>query len=251
MENQESNAPAEQATSLGNRIMNVFAAPSEAFEGIASMESKTKLWVLPWITSMVIGAVFVFAMFSNQTLVQQMRDMRAKTMQEQVAQGKMTQEQADQAQDRIEQMGGFMSAIAIVGLVVVTSLYFFVGALVFWLVGKLALKSPEGYGTYLGLYGTAAWISVLGGIITSLMILGMGSLHATPSAALAVLSSYDPANSVHHILKNLDVFAVWQAVVLGIGLGKVTGKSSGTAIGISVGMWVVWAVGTGFLKFGG
>lgn len=251
MENQETNVPAGSTPSLGTRIMNVFSSPSEAFEGIPSMESKTGLWLWPWIVTLVLGALFTVIMFSNEALKQQMQDMQSKAIQERVTSGQMTQQQADQATEQMEKMGGFMTAIAIIGMAVFVSLYFFAGALVFWLVGKVALKSAEGYGTYLGLYGTAAWVGVLGTVITSLMVVGIGSLHATPSAALAVLSNYDITNTTHRILGKLDVFAAWQAIVLGIGLGKVTGKTAGTGVGISVGLWIVWAIGTGLLKIGG
>lgn len=248
MENQETTA---QAPSLGARVMNVFAAPSDAFEGIVSMESKTTLWLWPWLVTLVLGALFTFIMFSNASLRQQIQDMQTKAIEERVAQGQMTQQQADQAQSGMERMGGFMTAIGVIGVVVVVTIYFFAGGLIFWLIGKFALKSTEGYGTFLGMYGVSAWIGVLGALITMLMVLGLDSLHATPSAALAVFSSYDVTNVAHRILGKLDIFAAWQALVLGIGLGKITNKAAGTTIGISVGLWLVWAVGTGFLKFGG
>ena len=251
MENQDATTPTEPSMSLGSRITNVFASPSEAFAGISSMESKTSLWLWPWLVTIVLLVIFTFVMFSNETLRQQIMEVQTKSMEQRVASGQMTQQQADQAQAGMERMGGFMSAIAAVGVVIVTTIYFFAGALIFWLVGKFALKSSEGYGSYLGMYGTSAWIGVLGALISMLMILGIGSLYATPSAALAVFSNFDPLNTTHRILSKLDVFAAWQAVVLGIGLGKLTGKSTGTTIGISVGMWIVWALGTGFLKIGG
>jgi hypothetical protein len=249
MENQE--PAAESTQSFGSRLINVYASPSEAFEGITAAPSKTKFWMIPWLASIVIGVISVFLIFSNPILKQQIADTQARAMQQRVESGAMTQEQADMAQDQMESMGGIMQIIGAVGIVIFITAYFFGGALIFWLVGKFALKSPEGYGTYLGVYGTSAWVSVLGSVITLLMIIGLGSLYATPSAALAVFSDYDATNTVHRILTRLDVFAAWQAFVIGLGLAKITGKPAGTGIGYAMGLWIVWAVGVGALGIGG
>jgi hypothetical protein len=249
MENQE--PAAESTQSFGSRLINVYASPSEAFEGITAAPSKTKFWMIPWLASILLGVISVFLIFSNPALQQQIADTQARAMQQRVERGEMTQQQADMAQDQMESMGGLMQIFGAIGIVFVITAYFFGGALIFWLVGKFGLKSPEGYGTYLAVYGTSAWIAVLGGIITLLMILGLGSLYASPGAALAVLSDYDATNSVHRILTRLDVFAGWQAFVIGVGLAKVTGKPSGTAIAYAMGLWVVWILGMGYLGLGG
>lgn len=247
MENQES---MEATQSMGSRIMNVFASPSEAFDGITGSPTKGKFWVTPWLAVVLLGVVAVFLIFSNPALTQQIMDAQSRAIQQRVESGAMTQAQADQATDQMENMKGMFQIFGAISIVFVMSAYFFGGALVFWLVGKFALKSPEGYGSYLALYGLSAWVAVLGSIVTMLMIYGLGSLYATPSLGLAVLSDFDPMNSVHRILGRLDVFAAWQAFVLGVGLSKITGKPSGTTIGYSMGLWVVWALGLGLLGIG-
>lgn len=248
MENQAGTP--ESTVSFGNRLLNVYAAPSEAFDGITAAPAKTKFWLTPWLASILLGVLSVFLVFSNPALKQQVMDAQSRAIQQRVESGAMTQQQADQAQDQMSNMGGLFQILGAISIAFVVTAYFFVGALIFWLIGKFAMKSPEGYGTYLALYGTSAWVGILGSIVTMLMILGLGSLYATPSAALAVFSNYDVANSTHRVLTRLDVFAAWQAFVLGIGLAKVTGKSSGTGIGYAMGLWIVWAVGVGLLGMG-
>ena len=248
MENQEPSA--ESTQSFGSRLLNVYAAPSEAFDGITATPSKTKFWIVPWLAMIVLGIMSIFIIFSNPVLKGQIEDAQTRAMQQNVEQGKMTQQQADQAQEAMSGMSGLMPIFGAIGITLVMTGYFFVGALVFWLVGKFALKSAEGYGSYLALYGISSWIAVLGSLVTLLMILGLGSLYATPSAALAVLSDYDAMNSVHRILTRFDIFAGWQAFVIGAGLAKITGKPTGTAIGYAMGLWILWAVGVGYL-FGG
>jgi hypothetical protein len=248
MENQEPSA--ESTQSFGSRLLNVYAAPSEAFDGITAAPSKTKFWIMPWLAMIVLGIISIFIIFSNPVLKSQIEDTQTRAMQQRVEKGEMTQEQADQAQEAMSSMGGLMPIFGAIGITLVMTGYFFVGALIFWLVGKFALKSTEGYGTYLALYGTSAWIAVLGSLVTLLMILGLGSLYASPSAALAVLSDYDTLNSVHRILTRLDIFAGWQAFVIGVGLTKITGKPTSTTLIYAMGLWIVWAVGTGLLGVG-
>ncbi len=249
MENQEPTS-VEPTQSFGSRVMNVFAAPSEAFDGIVGSPSKGKFWVMPWLVLVLLGVLAVFLIFSNPTLTQQIADAQAKAMQQRVDKGEMTQAQADQIANQMESMGRVFIIIGGISIAVVMTAYFFAGALVFWLVGKFAMKSSEGYGSYLAMYGTSAWIAVLGSIVTMLMIFGMNSLYATPSAALAIFSEYDVTSSMHRILTRLDVFAAWQAFVLGVGLAKITGKPSSTGIAYAMGLWGVWALAMGYLGIG-
>jgi hypothetical protein len=244
MEEQPVPAP---TISLGNLIVNVFSSPSEAFEGLRTSPSRASTWVLPLILLIVFASLMSYVMFSNETLRAQFMDSQSQRLQQRVQSGQMTQEQADQAMQQTERMGGMMIAFGIIGSVITMSILFFGAALVFWLVGKLALKAPAGYGKYLELWGTSEWIGLLGGIITLLMVLGMGSMYASPSAALAVLSNFNPSNTVDRLLGSLNIFSIWQVIVLGIGLSKYAEKPLGTGIGFAVGLWVIWVLITTFV----
>jgi hypothetical protein len=92
------------------------------------------------------------------------------------------------------------------------------------------------------LYGASSWIGVLGGVVTFGMIVGLGSISASPSAALAVLGSYDSLNTTHKILSALNIFTFWQTAVVGIGLSKFSGKSIVAGISVSAVLWILWTV---------
>jgi hypothetical protein len=130
-------------------------------------------------------------------------------------------------------------------------LYYVLGALALWLGAKIVLKSDAPYGKFLEVYGLASWIGIFGAIVTFMLMLGLDSMYASASAALAVVSEFDPANTTHKILKSLDVFAAWQAVAAGIGIGAVAKKESGAGIGVAMVLWVVWvaiSVGLGLAR---
>ncbi len=227
---------------LGSIIMNVFSSPGEAFLGLRESESRATLWLIPLILLIVLASVSSTIMFTNETLKGQILESRDRAVQKQVDEGKMTQEQADQAKSQMENMGSMFIAIGIVGSVVVLSVMMFGAGLALWLVDKLALKSTAGYGKHLELYGISSWIGLFGGIVTLLMIVGLNTLYASPSAALAVYSSFDPMNTTHKILAAINIFSIWQAIVLGIGISKLSDKPSSTGIGVVTGLWVVWVL---------
>ena len=227
---------------LGSIIMNVFSSPAEAFSGLRESESRATLWLIPLILLIILASVSSTMMFTNETLKSQILESRDRAVQKQVDAGKMTQGQADQAKSQMENMGGMFIAIGIVGSVVVLSVMMFGAGLVLWLVAKLALKSTAGYGKHLELYGISSWIGLFGGVVTLLMIVGLNSLYASPSAALAVYSSFDPLNMTHKILAAVNIFSIWQAIVLGIGIGKLSDKSTSTGIGVVLGLWIIWVL---------
>ena len=135
-----------------------------------------------------------------------------------------------------------MAAIGIVFGSLTLAVVFFATALILWLIGKFALKAEGGYGKYLELWGASQWIGALGGIITLLMIVAMNTVHAAPGGVMAVLQDFNRHDTTHRLLSSLNVFTIWQMVVVGIGLAKFAGKPSGTGIGVALGLWVVWVL---------
>ncbi|MBI3787812.1 MAG: YIP1 family protein [Ignavibacteriales bacterium] len=242
--------PPVQSTPLSDLLLNVFSSPGDAFEGLKPSPARASVWIIPMIIIILIASGFSYVMFTNPTLKDQFMQAQEQALQKSVDSGKMTQAQADQSRQGMEKMGGMFIAFGIIGSVVFVSVMFFGAALVLWLAGKIAMGSTAGYGKYLEIYGLSGWIGILGGIITLLMVIAMGSLYASPSAALAVLSNYNPTDNTHKILSALNIFSIWQAVVIGIGMGKIAGKSTDLGMGIAFGLWVVWVAITVFLGFG-
>ena len=227
-------------TSFGTTIANLFASPSEAFVGLAGQPVKHTRWVFPLLATIAIVIAVVYLMFSNETFRQQMQDAQVAVMDKAVQEEKMTQEQADMAIERMEGGGSMFIIIGTIFGGIFVALYYVVGALFLWLGAKFVLKTSEPYGRHLEVYGLASWIGVFGGVITLVMMLAMNSIYATPSAALAFYDSFDPGNTTHRLLRALDLFGAWQAVVAGFGISKVAGKDSTMGIVVAVGLWLVW-----------
>lgn len=230
------------APSLGNAISDVFATPSEVFQSLKNTAPSPILWVVPFIATILISIVTVTILFTNETLKSEMKDIQSKAIQKMVDDGKLTEEQAEKAETQAESMGGMMIAIGIISGIIFLAAFYFGGALFLWLANKTVLNSTVGYGKHLELYGIASWIGVLGGIVTILMMIGLGSMAATPSGSLALLGSFDPTDKSHMLLASLNIFSIWQAAVVGIGLSIFSEKRTSAGIGVAFALWIVWII---------
>jgi hypothetical protein len=180
--------------------------------------------------------------YCNQRIPARPGDEQQRTaLEKQVEKNKVTRENADIQMDRLEKSGtGIFIAFGSIFASIAIAAAFFIAALFLWLADKAFLKSAEGYGKHLELYGISMWIGVLGGIITLLMIVGFNSLGASPSAVLAVIGNYDATNDTHKLLSALNIFSIWQAAIVGIGLSKFSGKSAGTGMAVAFALWILW-----------
>jgi len=233
--------PAPKAQGLGSIIMNVISSPVDAFIGLREGESRPSLWLLPLIITIVFVGVMSYVLATNEVFHQQIVDAQMQTMIDMVAKGKMTQEQATQASDRLQSTGtGMFMAFGIVFGSIFVALFYFLGSLFLWLGGKVVLKSTAGYGKHLEVYGIANWIGILGGIVTLMIMYAMNSMYASPSPALAIVSHYDVTDKMHKLLSALNIFSLWQAIVIGIGLSKLAGKKLQAGIALAIVLWAIW-----------
>jgi hypothetical protein len=246
----EDQQPLPPAPSLGTTFMDVFTSPSELFQSLSGTASSPMLWVAPFIATLLIVVVSVVTIFTNETLKTEMKDIQSKSIQKMLDDGKLTPAQAEAAESRTESMGGMMIVFGIIGGIIVAAIMFFGAALFLWLANKTIFHSPAGYGKHLEMYGITSWIGFVGGIITLLMMVGLGSMHANPSGSLLVMSNFDTSNYLHKFLSALNIFGLWQMVVVGFGLAKLSGKSTTSGVSIAFALWVVWVLIQVFIGFG-
>lgn len=236
--------------SVSDSFINVLTSPAEAFTGLHTKASTPSLWVVPLIATILFVIAQIFIQFRISPFAEQMKDTQRAAIQKMVTDGKMTQEIADQAMEQSEKMGGLQLGIGMIAGSIFIAIFFFLGGLAIWLVAKLALKAPVAYGKMLEIYGITWWIGLVGSVFTLILMFGLGTMYARPAASLAVLSTYDPFNTMHKYMTSLDVFAVWQTAIIGVALSKVSGKSVGLSIGIAFILWIVYVVLRGLLGVG-
>jgi hypothetical protein len=161
-------------------------------------------------------------------------------MKKSVAAGKMTQEQFDRASEMMESGGGTLfMVIGSVGAGVSMVVIFFGGSLVLWLAARFGLKFAGTYKKILEVFGLTWFIGILGSVITLIMMNYFGSMYAIPAPS-ALISSLDTSGYGYRLLSSLNVFTMWQVIVLGIGIAKVSGKSNGTGMSVAIGCWLLF-----------
>jgi hypothetical protein len=237
MENQET---ASETPSWSDRMISAFSSPSEAFDGLRGSPGKASLWLFPFSLFMILTVVFIYVLYSNETLRTQVFDVQAQAMQKAVDEGNMTQTQFDNARQGMEQVGaGLFLLFGSLPAMFFIAVYFFGGGLFLWLASKIIMKSSSGYMKHVEVYGIASWIGVLGYLVTILMVVGMETIFASPGAGLAI-ADYDPLNTTHKIISSLNIFSIWMAFVVGIGISKLADKPASSGLMVSFGLWIVW-----------
>jgi len=244
MENAPPLPPVEEvqrpASSLSGRLVNMVAAPADVFEEISAKTPSTANWLVPLLLSCLVGICYVFVVFSQESILQSLKEAQEKAMQKQVEAGKLTQQQADQRLEMAQQFAGptLMKVFGSVGVVVVNLLMLFFVALVLWMVGKLVFKGGFSYVKAMEVAGLAGTINILGGIVAMLLAVVMGNMAMTPGPVLLV-HEFDAANKLHAFLAQLNVFMLWYIALLSLGLAKVSRVPFGKAACWLFGIWAV------------
>lgn len=225
--------------SLMARLMNVFAGPGEVFDDIKASPQAITNWLIPALLFAFVGVISSIVMFSQPAIVQQIHEQQAKKMDELVKAGKMSQADADKALAMADKITGptMLKIFGSVAAVIASFVRLLWWALILWLLGKL-LKKPFGYGKALEIIGLASMITVLGSLVTVLLIVNLGRMIATPSLALTV-TDFDVTRKSHLMLGTVNFFYFWQIGILSVGLSKLAGVTFMRAMPLVLTCWIL------------
>src|SRR5262245_9651618 len=131
--NTEPTAPQPPEMSLGARMLNVFAAPSETFEAIKGKEPAHSNWLGPAVLFLVLSWLGSWVVFSQDALRHQMQEATEKAIEQRIAGQHMSEAQAQEARQAAEKFAGIAQTMAIAAgpLFIAFVSPFFLG-LVFW-----------------------------------------------------------------------------------------------------------------------
>jgi hypothetical protein len=223
------------------RMVNVLAAPSEVFAEIKERPVEHSNWLVPAIVSLFLGIAGVLLLFSQDWAMQEIQRAQDKAMRQQVAQGKLKQEQADQAQ---EMMKRFMPVMVKVGGSVATTVYAFGGpffwGFVIWLLGVKVFKADFEFMKAVEAAGLASIIFALSGLIGVLFSFAMGKLTYVSGAFF--LKEFDFNSRAHFALAAINPFYIWYAAVMASAVATLSGVSYVKAAAWIFGIWILWRV---------
>ena len=228
-----------------DKIVGVLTEPSDLFQKLSNLPVKTMDWVLPLLLLIVAVIAMQFITSSNPeikaNMIEQQMERFEKNMQEAVDKGQMTQQQADQQLDMIqEQMekGGSMQLIfGAIGALIMVFLMFFIVSGVFLLLAKFALGGTGDYKNSMLAYGLPHYIGIVQIIIMIVSAIALGKMFQDTS--IGSYMGMEPEGIVGWFMHKLDPLSIWFYSVVGIAYAKLF-KSDDTIkyIIAILGMWI-------------
>jgi hypothetical protein len=236
-------APQPPAMSLAARLLNVFAVPGQVFEGVKASRFRVGNWLLPALLSAVLGVFTIIVILSQPSVQRQVRDLgeqQAKTLDQQVKAGKLTQADANNVQTvtRIFTDPAALKTMGTLAAILIGIARVFWWAFILWLLGRRFLKVQFGYLKALEVAGLALMISVLGGIVTLLLTVNLTKLFGTPGLTLAV-ADFEAARKSYLLLGAANLFSFWLVGVLAVGLAKLAGVPFLRAAWFVFAFWII------------
>ena len=233
--------PPEEEMSFMDKAAGIFYEPSKVFDALRRGGVKTVDWLIPVLVLAIVASLATYVRFSTPELRAQMIQMQEQRIDQAVNEGKMTSDQAQQARDRIEGSSSVFVVFGIIGVIVGTFLVFFIAAGVWLLIGKYILKGTSmTYAHAMGLAGVASWIATVGaimGIVIAVMFARFdGGLH------LGLLTQMDNESKRYILMRNINLFTIWNLAVSAVGINVFSGKKGLTAYAAVFGVWIVIVV---------
>ncbi|MGE5315711.1 MAG: YIP1 family protein [Acidobacteriota bacterium] len=252
METATNVTPQTEEMSATDKIVNVISAPGDLFTYVAHEGKKSSNYTIPLLLSIIVSVLFMFVVFSQPAIKEQMSAQQDKALQQRVEEGKMTAEQYERAKEMTPGAGSPVFLIfGSVGIVVVTLVMLFGSSLAYWLVGKYAFKASVPYGKVVEVSGLSMYIMIIGTVLTMIIAIAMGSVHAGPHLGLLLGNSFDPMNKLHKVLANINFVTIWYLVVVAIGLSKLFAvQQAKTFLAVGI-LWILYIAATVGFSFGG
>lgn len=230
--------------SLTDRLTDIFFSPGAVFDSIKLGPPKVINWILPMLLAIVVGAVAAIVMFSQPGVIQQIRQSQAKQYEKMIKQGKLTEQQAADIQEKSEKFTGpkFLQIASAVAVVFVVPIRLFAIALVAWLLGRFAFKGKMDYLQALEVVGISSIISILGGLVATFLISSFGDMMATTNPTLFI-DHRDITNKVHMMLSKFDLFELWFLGLVSHGIARLSGTQWFKPAICIFGIWALLTIG--------
>ncbi|MBK8945194.1 MAG: YIP1 family protein [Ignavibacteriae bacterium] len=248
-----------------DKMIGVLSEPSNLFQKLANLPFKTVDWLIPLVLVIIVAIASNFIMMNNpevkSDIVEKQMAQFEKNFQEAVDKGQMTQEQADQQldaiQEQMEKGGSTQLIFSSIGITVITFISFFIIAGVFLLLVKFGLKGEGDYKASMLAYGLPHYIIVLQVIVMIIAAIAMGKMFMDTS--VGSFMNIEKDSMLGWLTHKLDIFSIWFYAVLSIAYAKLFKAENTTKYFIGVfGLWLGFSLimyfvvqAVPFLKFFG
>ncbi len=244
----ESFSPEVKPMPFIDKLTGIFTSPGEVYENLVKSTKSVADWLIPILILIVLSMVTTFLKFSDERIRESLLQFQEQRFEQLVEEGKMTEEQAEIARERLESFGSTQRIFSIVGILVGVPIMFLLVSLVYFILGRLFFGGNVDFMSVFGIYSLSSLIASVGVIISTILAFITGSFFATVSPAIFM----EPSTSkIYRLASVFDVFTLWQLAVFAIGMAKVFNKNYGSAFALVFGAWAVWILITLFVPFFG
>jgi hypothetical protein len=235
--------PSPASVSLGSRLVNVLATPGDVFEEVKTSKPCVKNWLVPALISSLFGIIAAVVLFSQASILQQLREQQEQALEKSVSSGKMSREQMEKAQEAMEKFSGpgVTKLLVSVSVVIASFVKIIWWGFVLWALGRWIFKERFPYAQAVAMAGLATMIIVLRTIVTLLLAVSLGNIFATPSLALFV-DQFDPASRTHVALAAVNLFNIWFVGTMAVALSKLASVAFAKAALVVFGFWVLMVI---------
>lgn len=226
-------------------MLNVLAAPGEAFDEVRASPYRAANWVVPLLLASVAGVVFILVAFAQPAVVDEIIEQQVAQFDRAVETGKMTDAQADAARGQMEQMrpmiATFGRVFGALGVILVTVAGTFFSAFILWLVARMGLKSPVAYWKCMEVAGLSSLVNLVGTILTLFLVVYRGSISANLSVAM-LIPNLPPGKPLFTLLSGLNPIFLWWTGLLALGLSRLAGRPFGVTAGWLFGLYLMFTL---------
>ncbi|HMQ68090.1 MAG TPA: Yip1 family protein [Ignavibacteria bacterium] len=228
--------------SKSDAMSGIITEPGETFEKIAG-GPKRNYWTYPVLIAVVLSLLSSFLFMRDPELSRNTMDKQKAKMMEKfeknIKDGKMTQEEADEAIERMNPNGPFFKIIGYAGALIGPFLILLLLSLIYFIILKI-MKSSVEFSSVLNVVGLAMLISSVGSILAILISIMKGNMTGVSPGIF--LSEESIGEKVFSFLNKLDVFTIWFYVVISIGLTKVGRISMVKSATFVFGLFIIYTV---------
>ena len=217
----------DQGSGIAGRMIRTLTAPGATFASVRERMTWQD-WFAPTLVVVVVG--LVAAILALPAAMEAGSEM----MQEQY--GEMTDEQ----RVTMEQMKAAAPVVTVVSVPIVSFLWLFLVGGVMLLVANPILGGEANYGQMLAVTAYASLVKVAQTIVTVPLLMATGSIVVIGPGLL--LSEEMLGTFAGRVLSGLEVFMLWQVLVMAVGTGVMAGRSTRKALVPLLILWAVWIV---------
>ena len=233
----------EEELNHSDKMIGVFSEPVKTFEQTAKFPTRNKDWVIPILILLILIGVTRTISMLNEEVFLEAKQKQIENIEKLVADGTLTEEQGNEAIDRIDEQMQYMRGpvgwvINIVSVLIFGFIFFFIIAGIYFLFIKFLLKGDGTYASTLVASGLTGYITIIQVIVAA--ILTMAFSKVVEDTSLAALLSSDKSTIAGWLFAKVDPISIWAYAVLSFGFAKMfKSESTGKYFVLVFGLWLL------------